>query len=179
MIFEDTNDKRHFIKILNRHLDPNNKSVKEGGATYRKFNEDIEIVCYCLMGNHFHLLVYVHDNPIVLGEFMKVVLTAYTMYFNKRYKRVGGLFQGVYKASRIRNDEYLLHISRYIHLNPRTCKSYRWSSLPYYCGAEPPVWLRPRRVIDLFDGDDYMQFLEDYEDHKNMLEEIKQDLADT
>ena len=55
-IFLDTSDKRHFIKIVQRHLDPTNTDVKTDGVAYQKFNRDVELLCYCLMGNHFHML---------------------------------------------------------------------------------------------------------------------------
>lgn len=178
LIFMDEQDKRQFLKIVSRHLDPSVTSVKSNGISYRKFDLDLELLCYCLMGNHFHLLLYVKDDGRTLTAFMQSVLTAYTMYFNKKYRRVGTLFQGVYKASRISSDSYLLHISRYIHLNPRTYKSYRFSSLAYYTGKEPPDWLKPQKIISLFEGVDYLEFLADYEDTKAMFEEIKYELAD-
>lgn len=176
-IFEDESDKRHFVKILRRHLNPDDLSTKSDGTLYRKFNRDLELLCYCLMGNHFHLLFYVREDSDALRAFMQPVLTAYTMYFNKRHKRVGPLFQGVFKASRISSDEYLLHITRYIHLNPRTYKTYRFSSLPQYLGQPTPPWLKPGRILELFEGDDYLQFLEDYEDHAAALELLKYELA--
>lgn len=107
------------------------------------------------------------------------MLTAYTMYFNKKYKRVGTLFQGVFRASRISNEPYLIHISRYIHLNPRRYKKYYYSSLKYYLGGTPPLWLKPAKIIEMFEEGEYMSFLQDYESHKAMLEEIKYELADT
>ncbi|MGH7195642.1 MAG: transposase [Candidatus Saccharimonadales bacterium] len=176
-IFMDARDKKHFIKILRRHLDAADDSTKNDGVIYRKFDNDLELLCYCLMGNHFHLLFYLDEDTDALRGFMQSILTAYTMYFNKRHKRVGPLFEGVFKASRITNDGYLLHITRYIHLNPRTYKTYDYSSLPYYLGRPAPAWLKPTRILELFEGDDYLQFLEDYEDQAATLEAIKHELA--
>lgn len=178
-IFLDAADKKKFLSILERHLDPNNTSVRYDGAPYRKFNQGVELLCYCLMGNHFHLLFYLSDDSTAISELIRSVSTAYTMYFNKRYRRVGTLFQGVFKASRISNDSYLQHITRYIHLNPRTYRTYRYSSLPYYLGMPSPSWLNPDRVLKMFEGEDYLLFLEDYEDQKTMLEELKYELADS
>lgn len=176
-IFVDPTDKRQFISILSRHLDEANQTFKSDGVAYRKFNRELEILSYCLMGNHFHLLVYQLQNPQAITDFMRCVLTAYTMYFNHRYKRVGPLFQSIYKSSRISNDGYLLHISRYIHLNPRTYRTYQYSSLAQYLGESSPAWLKPQRILDLFEGDSYMVFLEDYKDRKLVLEAIKSELA--
>lgn len=177
-IFQESADKNHFLKILSRHLDPSNTDTKGDGTTYRKFNDEIEILCFCLMGNHFHLCVYMKEDASSLKSFMQSVLTAYTMYFNKKYKRVGPLFQGVFKASRITNEAYLIHITRYIHLNPRRYQTYFYSSLRYYIGSAPSVWLKPDRILDMFDGGDYLAFLEDYETNKKIQDEIKEELAD-
>lgn len=79
--------------------------------------QHLEIISYCLMPNHFHLLVkQVIDHGIVkcLNNFSN----SYTRYFNIRHDRVGPLFQGRFKAVRIETDEQLLQVSRYIHLNP-------------------------------------------------------------
>lgn len=178
-IFLDAADKRHFLDIIARHLDPGDTSTKADGTPYRKFDKDIELLCYCLMGNHFHLCFYMGDDVSSIKNLMQAVLTAYSMYFNKKYRRVGTLYQGVFKASRISNDAYLQHITRYIHLNPRRYKTYHYSSLAYYSGAKiSPPWVRPDRVLALFDGDDYLAFLEDYEDQKAIFDELKYELAD-
>lgn len=178
IIFLDSQDKQQFLKILKRHLDPDDTSTKQGGQPYRKFSADLELLSFCLMGNHFHLLFYIKGDPKAVSMCMQSMLTAYTMYFNRWHKRIGALFQGVFKASRISNDSYLLHITRYIHLNPRTYKTYRYSSLPYYLGKEAAEWLQPQRVLGMFEGESYEEFVEDYEDYKAMLDEVKRELAD-
>ncbi len=77
----------------------------------------VSIICFCLMPNHFHfLLKQMIENGI--SRFMHKLGTAYTMYFNKRYGRKGSLFQGPFSAKWIETDAYLVHLSRYIHLNP-------------------------------------------------------------
>jgi len=151
-VFLDAQDKQKFLHIIERHLDPDNAERREDGQIYRKFDQDLELLSYCLMGNHFHMLIYLVGNGDRLAEFMRSVCTAYTMYFNKRYKRVGGLFQGVYKARCISSDAYLLHITRYIHLNPRTFRTYKFSSVAFYLDKTPPVWLRPNRVREMLAG---------------------------
>lgn len=178
-IFLDTSDKQHFIKIVQRHLDPTNTDVKTDGVAYQKFNRDVELLCYCLMGNHFHMLFYLKQRPDNLSLLMRSVLTAYTMYFNKKYRRQGTLFQGVFKAAMITDDSHLLHITRYIHLNPRTYKTYYYSSLRYYLGRPAPVWLHHARILKMFHDVDYENFVEDYEANHAMLEMLKHELADT
>lgn len=82
-----------------------------------KEKSGIVLLCYCLMPNHFHLLVKQNiDDSIV--KFMRMFSTSHSMYFNKRYERVGPLFQGRFKAKLIDQEGYLLQLSRYIHLNP-------------------------------------------------------------
>jgi putative transposase len=106
-------------------------------------------------------------------------MTSYSKYFNKKYKRTGPLFESRYKASRISDQSYLEHISRYIHLNPRYWKRYPHSSLRYYVSGEGPEWLDPSEVLALFNSArDYLNFVEDYEEQKLMLEKIKHELAD-
>jgi putative transposase len=101
------------------------------------------------------------------------------MYFNKKYKRVGGLFQDAYKARYIDSDEYLQHISRYIHLNPTEWTTWDFSSLDYYKGNKVSSWINHRRILELFrDSEEYLSFLADYVDYKRSLDEIKHQLAD-
>ena len=159
-IFRDAQDRQYFMHILQRHLDPKDKSVDRFGVEYRKF--DIELVAYCLMRNHFHLMFFQENDPAALTGLMRSVATAYTMYFNKRYKQSGHLFQGVYKASWIADEAYFLHITRYIHLNPRGYRSYKWSSFRQFIGEVEMSWVHPERVLDIT-SDQYLQFVEDYE----------------
>jgi hypothetical protein len=129
------------------------------------------------MNNHYHLLLYLHDDQEAISKLLQSVFTAYTMYFNKKYKRSGTLFQGVYKGSRIDSDAYLLHITRYIHMNPRHYKTYYYSSVQYYLNKPAPHWINTGRVLALFDGSDYLSFLEDYEGQKEIQDELKLLLA--
>ena len=105
--------------------------------------EIIKILCYCLMPNHFHLLIQqLEDGGIT--EFMRRLSDSYTRFFNTKYKRIGSLFQGGFKAKIIETDEYLLQLSKYIHRNPfpRTplpkweAQTYPYSSYDYYLNEE-------------------------------------------
>jgi len=84
---------------------------------HERNNTIVDIGAYCLMPNHFHLLIRSKEESGV-SNFMQKLQTAYTMYFNKKYKRSGVLFQGVFKAIHIKRDEYLKYLFSYIHLNP-------------------------------------------------------------
>lgn len=173
-VFLDDQDRHKFLSLIARHLDPANLDRKTDGSEYDTY--DIELVAYCLMSNHFHLLVFQENEPVATTQLMRSVATAYTMYFNRKYKRHGHLFQSVFKASHIRNEAYLAHITRYIHMNPRSYLRYKWSSLVYYLGAPPPAWLHPERVNDLSPAE-YAQFLKDYEGKKAEMELLKELLA--
>lgn len=98
----------------------------------------IEVHVYCLMGNHYHLVIHTpHGN---LSEAMRHLNSRYTRYFNRTMKKDGALFRGRYKAIVVSAEEYLLRLSRYIHLNPLKAKlvtdlqQYRWSSFRSYIG---------------------------------------------
>jgi putative transposase len=85
----------------------------------------VGIGAYCLMPNHFHLLI----TPLVDGgisKFMLKLQTGYSMYFNKKNDRVGALFQGTFKSEHIDDDIYLKYIYAYIHLNPAKLKNSNW-----------------------------------------------------
>jgi len=109
-IFRDPPDYFRFLKLLK-----NNKN---------RFW--VKILCYCLLPNHFHLLV---KGGCQLSDFMRVVGVGYAMYFNKRYERVGPLFQGRFKSKLIDCEAGLLQVSRYIHQNPIDCPQVRGRAL--------------------------------------------------
>lgn len=80
-------------------------------------NPLVEIIAYCLMPNHFHLLIREIEED-GMSTFMHKLVTAYTMRFNKKYNRSGGLFTRAFRSKHIPDDRYLRHVFSYIHLNP-------------------------------------------------------------
>lgn len=174
-IFKETADYVVFLSLLKRYLDksPSKNSV---GVTYPSYRDDVELLAFCLMPSHFHLFLYQH-NVDGMRHLLKSLGVAYSMYFNRKYKRLGPVFQQRYRASRISSDAYLIHISRYIHLNPNKYTEWKWSSLPYYIGKNKADWVKPKRILELFDSEDYLQFLHDYKDKRDDFEEIKSELA--
>lgn len=119
-----------------------------------------------------------------MTKLMRGVCVSYGAYFNKKYKRQGPVFQERYKASMIANEEYLEHISRYIHLNPVDIKDYKttyltypYSSIWYYLGRQSSSWVRFERIHSVANKDRYRAFLADYEDAHEMLKTIKDELA--
>ncbi len=176
VVFRDNDDYAVFLNLFKRYL--SNKPVQDKkGREYPWLQKEVDLLVFCLMPNHFHALIY-QRNPDAMTKLFKSVITTYGMYFNKKYKCVGPVFQGRFKASMIDRDGYLMHISRYIHLNPDDYKTWAFSSLPFYLGRQKAEWLKPDSILEFFDGRiDYRKFVEDYEDHKKMLDEIKEEPA--
>ncbi len=114
-----------------------------------------------------------------MAKFMKIIMANYSRYFNKKYGYSGCLFETTYKASMILSNRYLLHISRYIHLNPKSWEKYQYSSLVYFNKYKDPRWLNTHRILGLFTSiDDYMEFLKDHNGYKESLQILDSELAD-
>jgi putative transposase len=175
-IFRDAADFEKMLRLFARYLSL--EEVKNSaGLSFPNYYNKLELVAFCLMPNHVHLLVYQRQQG-AMTEFMRSLLTSYSMYFNKKYKRSGPLFESRYKASLISDDSYLEHITRYIHLNPRHWREYEYSSLPYYLHQVTDEWIVPKRILELFsDTAEYLSFVEDYEKNKEMMDILKYELA--
>jgi len=127
---------------------------------------EYRIHAFCLMPNHFHLLLESAQSA-GLSELMRRLLTAYTIYFNRRHERYGHLFQGRFKSLVVDKTQYLISLSRYIHLNPTTISSrvkaetYSGSSLPFYIVGNDPPWLFTKEILSWFDGNrkQYAQYI--------------------
>lgn len=174
-IYDDPDDYIFFLSLFARYL--SHEQQKSPFQNYPHLRDQIKLLCYCVMPNHFHLLVYQCDKG-AMAALMRSVMTSYSRYYNQKHGRRGAVFETTYKASRIDNESYLLHISRYIHLNPRYWKRYPFSSVKYYTGSSILEWLQPEQIQELFGSvDEYRAFLDDYVGHKKMLEKIKKELA--
>jgi len=133
------------------------------------------IHAFCLMPTHFHLLMESTERAS-LSEFMRRLLTAYTIYFNRRQRRHGHLFQGRFKSYVVDKATYLFALSRYIHLNPKQPEHYRGSSLRYYIkGGEPP-FLYTSEILSWFKGsrEKYVEFVREGLSEKSKPEIAKQ-----
>lgn len=176
-IFLESSDYKYFLLLLERYLSKEQKISKDG-TPYPNFHNNIELIAYCLMTNHFHLFIYQHEAES-LEKLMRSLMTSYSRYFNLKHKRTGPLFESRYKAARVDNDSYLQHITRYIHLNPRLWETYRYSSFKYYRDSNEPAWLKNERILQLFDNrNEYVEFVSDYEEQKAIIDELKYQLAD-
>lgn len=169
-IFSDQQDYAVFISYLRDYLTPKDSeklleklsslliTSQEKNEILRKlrinnFTDEITLLAFCLMPNHFHLLIK-QKNSGSMDKFMNSLATRYTMYFNKKYERVGSLFQGVYKAVLVSTDEQLLQLSRYIH--KQAMDSYHLAgqdwlySYPEYLRERQTSWVKPEEVLNFF-----------------------------
>ena len=130
-IFLNKEDYNHFIKLL--YLCNSKRSIAFRDVSNNTYDFDreetlVDIGAYCLMPNHFHVLAKEKmENGI--SKFVQKLATAYSMYFNKKYKRSGGLFEGKFKSQHLNTDRYLKYIFAYIHLNPVKLLEPKWKEL--------------------------------------------------
>ncbi|MBP9667886.1 transposase [Candidatus Saccharibacteria bacterium] len=175
-IYIDDDDYEYFLTLLRRYL--SQKEMKnQVGTPYVKLFNSVRLQCFCLMQNHFHLLLY-QIEPGAMQRLMRGVMTSYSSYFNRKYDRSGPLFETRYKASRISSDDYFMHISRYIHLNPDKWETYQFSSIHAYAGQVQYDWLETKNILAMFDTPTgYLEFVRDYKEIRDVYEDIKHELA--
>lgn len=137
-IFFDEADKKTFLEILTR----------------TKERYSYLLYAYALMDNHYHLLI---ETPLAnLSQIMQNINTSYTVYVNRKYSRSGHLLQGRYKALIIDKDNYLIELSRYIHLNPVRAKvalsplHYKWTSYRTYVSSTEDTLVDVDKVLPYF-----------------------------
>lgn len=189
MIFTDVQDYRVFLKYIKEALSPATDrknlttDVTLKGGTFKgvprqakNFHGKIVLLCYVLMPNHFHLLLKQLDEHS-LNLFLQSLCTRYSMYFNTRYKRVGKLFQGHYKASLVMEEPYLLHLSRYIHRNPGEIYptlTDAFSSYADYLDMKKTPWVNTTLVQSFFKPTE-LPFLRHVNSYKSFVEHEKID----
>lgn len=170
LIFLDGQDRGVFLSYLKEYLLPKNekelyKRLSEDSTSYKEkdkilkllrlnnFAGEIMLVSYALMPNHFHFAIK-QKKIGSIDKFMNSLGTRYTMYFNSKYKRVGSLYQGVYKAVLVKTDEQLLHLTRYIHKQALASQGEalqeRPSSYPEFLGLRKTEWVHPEEVLSFF-----------------------------
>ena len=141
----------------------------------------IEIFAYCLMPNHYHLLVK-QLNSKGIEIFLSLFQNSYTKYFNTKHKREGHIFIGRFKAVRIETDGELLHVARYIHLNPYTgfvidaiqkLESYQWSSFLKYLKVNDDFTSSGMILSHFKNIQELKKYVYDQADYQRRLAEIK------
>jgi len=171
-IFLNSQDYGVFLSYLKEYLIPKNidelrERLDDENLSYRErdkilklirlnnFADEIKLIAYCLMPNHFHFLIKQNNNPYAIGSFINSLGTRYTSYFNRKYKRIGPLYQGVYKAVQVTYDEQFLHLSRYIHqqaldLQGDSLQGGQPSSYLDFIGLRKTEWVHPEEILDYF-----------------------------
>lgn len=175
-IFLDEQDCKVFLHYLKMYLSPVEElnELAQPGVRIHRFiplnlSKEIDLLAFTLMPNHFHLEIkqYTANG---MNKLLQRLLTGYVTYFNKKYKRVGTLFQGTYKAVLIKSEAQFLHLSRYIHLNSKEIVSpinfSNFSSYPYYLGYKNASWIKPEEILNYFTKDVRKEFLS----YKNFIE---------
>lgn len=194
VIFLDETDRQRFLHAVRLARLSNSpklswlkKQIKIGNISpedFERLEEKygpplLDIVAYSLMPNHFHFQVKeLTENGVT--KFFRKLGTSYVMYFNIRHERTGRLFESQYKSVLIETDEQLIHLSRYIHINPfnsskinislEQLRTYPWTSLPDYLGDRKESFCNPSEVMAFFSSPpDYWEFLRGNIDKEEVL----------
>lgn len=199
LIFLDQQDYAVFLNYLKEYLLPKDeedlrKQLSDQNNTYKErdkilkllrlnnFSDEITLLAYCLMPNHFHFFIQ-QKSAGSIDKFMNSLGTRYTMYFNKKYRRVGSLCQGVYKAVSIETEEHFIYLSKYIHKQailhkPSTASTASQgqalrirkqpSSYPEYLGKRKTQWVHSEEILSYFSKTNpkltYKSFVEENDD---------------
>ena len=193
-IFQDKQDYAVFLDYLKTYLMPKdvdklNKGLMDDTISPKEksrilkllkmnnFADEINLISYCLMPNHFHFLVK-QKSLTAIDSFINSLFTRYVMYFNRKYKRVGPLFQDVYKAVLIASEPQLLYLTGYIHRNPMAL-AYQGdplktqpSSYSDYLGLRKTDWINSKEVLSFFSKTNpvlsYQSFVEQTSDFSHI-----------
>lgn len=170
LVFVDKQDYTVFLSYLREYLLPKDsenlyKRLADPSISWKEkdrilkalrlnnFFQEITLLAYCLMPNHFHFLIR-QKSANSIDQFMQSVFTRYTMYFNRKYKRVGSLFQAVYKAVSVTSDEQLLHLTRYIHKQALASQGETLRDQPCsyedYLEKKKTDWVHPEEILAFF-----------------------------
>ena len=191
-IFKDRQDYSTFLFLLKKYLDPNFREKRfdprTGKVVYYTPDfvyEDVELLAYCLMPNHFHLLVKNLTKPGAT-KLMRRVISSYAVYFNGKYQLSGSPFDKPYRSVEVETEEQLLHLSRYIHANPKNLTSqlidYPYSSYPVFVRKNSVGWLKTEDILVYFAkagySNSYREFTEKWVESKETKDLISDLLLD-
>lgn len=161
------------------------QSIQERNNLINQFrleqNKLVAVIAWCLMPNHFHLILkeLMEDG---IAQFVSKFCNSYAKYFNIKYQRNGSLFQRPFKSVHVESTEQLLHLSRYIHLNPvksflikeNNMENYAWSSFHEYINPSRTSIIEPEVVLENFSSrEQYKKFVLDYAPTAKELEKVE------
>jgi len=183
LIFKEDRDYKIFLSYLSFYLTlPGQTRKSYASKPINNFANQIDLLAYCLMPNHFHLLIFQKDKDSI-NFFMRSLIRKYVQAFNTHYHRIGPLFQGRYKAVLMDSEQQLLYTSKYIHLNPnpeRTSGSdpevYPYSSYKNYLGIIHQNWVKPQEILNHFSDSNplltYQAYVDDISADTNTSETV-------
>jgi len=194
-IFLDEQDYKVFLGYMKFYLDQpilqgqvlqdSEGMVIPPSKCLKNYHNQIELLAYCLMPNHFHFLIR-QSTDRGIAEFMQSLVLKYVLYFNKKYKRVGGLFQSRYKTVLVSDENQFIYITKYIHRNPIDLMvarpglawllDYKYSSYGNYLGKFRQSWVKTGDILSYFLKTDqrntYQSFVEETGDISRVYNEM-------
>ena len=182
MIYQEGN----FYHIYNRGCNKENIFFSESDYNnllsriqQTKDAKNVRIIAYCLMPNHYHFLLY-QDSERPVSDWLKSLFSGFVQRINKKYDRVGTLFERSAKPKLVTDDNYLIELIHYIHANPLKHNfvvnpiDWKYSSLSYYVNNESNKLTSRRAILEYFsDGFSYQESFDDYLESRKFEEEIK------
>lgn len=173
-MFMDDDDYNMFLTIMQRYLGQEAKDAR--GRIYASLQDSIELLAFCLMPDHYQLLVYLKD-PSGLTDLLRKVGTTYAMYFNRRHGADYHLAQERFRATRV-EDDYVTDILRHIHLQPVSHRTWEHSSHAYYAGQKQEDWLQTSHLLKKLGGHtQYSTFADNHEANAANFDSYKDQLA--
>lgn len=189
-IFRDDRDRQRFLRLLIHYLPRGDvrsfsmaQKYKQEAEVTREGLGLVDLMSYCLMPNHIHLLVRENIRNGT-SQYMHKLLTSYARYFNISQQRTGSLFINPFRAVLVSDDDQFLHVSRYIHLNPYVAHminnplKYNWYSLPEYLDGRPATTCHTSLIRGIMRPEEYKKFIIDEADYARSLADIKHLLVD-
>ncbi len=196
-IFHNTTDKIEFLNVIRYYSYkdtylrfslykklPSARKEMYDDMVFQTDNRLINILAYCIMPTHYHLLLR-QRTDYGISRYLSQVQNSFTRYHNTRHKRSGHIFIHSFKAVHISSEDQFKHVSRYIHLNPYSGKlvktknevlSYEWSSCREYVNSEQTFLIsNPSLILSCFqnNSEKYKKFLLDHADYQRMIEYCK------
>lgn len=199
LVFLDQQDYRVFLSYLKEYLLPKDeigliKQLEDPTISYKErdkilkllrlnnFADEITLLAYCLMPNHFHFLIK-QKSASSIRKFMNSLGTRYTMYFNRKYKRVGNLYQDIYKAVVVTEEAQFLYLTKYIHKQALALQGPAWeakqpSSYTDYLGQTKTKWVHPEEILTYFSQTNFKQSYQAFVEQTDEVEAIQDMVID-
>ncbi len=189
-IFFSSSDFSHFLEVALHYKfradkfsyaarGKESRSILSDPGSEQYISPKVDVLAYCLMPNHFHLLLKQNEEGGITW-YLQHLINSYVHYVNTKHERIGPLFQGRFRAILMTSDEQLLHVVRYIHLNPVVAKmiespnTYIWSShKDYLSDNENPLIDRGFILRFFSDALEFQKFVSNHIEYARSLEEIK------